>query len=333
MKKYLLPEEGTFYKANLHSHSTISDGKNTPEEMKNYYKAHGYQILALTDHELLVDHSDLNDPDFLMLTGYEYAISTDTPYRYSSTIELNIYPRDPHNVVQVCFNPKNGIHGEKWRCETVSYRGEIYQREFTLECAQHVIDEARANDCIVSLNHPAYSGITPDFFGQLQGLFGLEIHNQGALYLCGDFSPQMYDRMLHMGHRISPLAADDNHEAMVYDDPVDLRPWGFNVIKAPALTHEAVVAAMERGDLYASQGPLFQELYIEDGTLHVACDGVKAIVLRTKNRFYQERHAPVGEVLTKAEFPVPDDEYLWVQIIDGHGRHAYTRGYFRDELA
>ena len=333
MKKYLLPEEGTFYKANLHSHSTISDGKNTPEEMKNYYKAHGYQILALTDHELLVDHSDLNDPDFLMLTGYEYAIIEPKPYRYAKTIELNIYPRDPHNTTHVCFNPKNVIHGEKWRCETLSYRGEIYQREFTIENIQQVIDAARDNDCIVSLNHPAYSWITPEFFGQLQGLFAMEIHNQGCYYDSSEFSPQMYQQMLFMGHRISPLAADDNHEAMVYDDPVDLRPWGFNVIKAPALTHEAVVAAMERGDLYASQGPLFHELYIEDGMLHVACDGVKAIVLRTKNRFYKELHAPVGEVLTEAAFPVPDDEFMWIEIIDGHGRHACTRGYFRDELA
>ena len=26
MKKYLLPKEGKFYKANLHMHTTISDG-------------------------------------------------------------------------------------------------------------------------------------------------------------------------------------------------------------------------------------------------------------------------------------------------------------------
>ena len=37
MKKYLLPEKGTFYKANLHSHSTVSDGGWTPEEMKERY--------------------------------------------------------------------------------------------------------------------------------------------------------------------------------------------------------------------------------------------------------------------------------------------------------
>ena len=48
MKQYLLPPTGTFYKVNMHCHTTISDGSFTPEEIKaldektarewNYYK-------------------------------------------------------------------------------------------------------------------------------------------------------------------------------------------------------------------------------------------------------------------------------------------------------
>jgi len=44
MKKYLLPESGNFYKANLHCHSTFSDGKHTPEEIKKAYMDKGYSI-------------------------------------------------------------------------------------------------------------------------------------------------------------------------------------------------------------------------------------------------------------------------------------------------
>ena len=33
MKKYLLPKTGNFYKANLHAHTDMSDGRNTPEEV------------------------------------------------------------------------------------------------------------------------------------------------------------------------------------------------------------------------------------------------------------------------------------------------------------
>ena len=38
------------YKANLHSHSTLSDGCLTPEEMAAAYREQGYSILAITDH-------------------------------------------------------------------------------------------------------------------------------------------------------------------------------------------------------------------------------------------------------------------------------------------
>ena len=38
MRTYLLSQEGTFYKANLHCHTTVSDGKRTPEEIKKEYK-------------------------------------------------------------------------------------------------------------------------------------------------------------------------------------------------------------------------------------------------------------------------------------------------------
>lgn len=58
MRKYLLPETGQFYKANLHAHTSMSDGKDTPEEVKEIFKAMGYSIVAYTDHDVFVDRSD-----------------------------------------------------------------------------------------------------------------------------------------------------------------------------------------------------------------------------------------------------------------------------------
>ena len=76
MKKYLISPHKTQYKANLHSHSTYSDGSFTPEEMKAIYKDNGYSILCVSDHEYPMDHSYLTEKDFLMLTGYEVYIRT-----------------------------------------------------------------------------------------------------------------------------------------------------------------------------------------------------------------------------------------------------------------
>ena len=74
MKKYLLPPEGQFYKANLHCHSTVSDGRWSPERIKAEYMARGYSVIAYTDHDVLIPHQDLTDESFVALSGYELEI-------------------------------------------------------------------------------------------------------------------------------------------------------------------------------------------------------------------------------------------------------------------
>jgi len=78
MKKVLLSKEkGNFYKANLHCHSTYSDGVLSPSEIKELYKSMGYSIVAFTDHNVLMPHDELKDDDFLPLNGYEMDFSED----------------------------------------------------------------------------------------------------------------------------------------------------------------------------------------------------------------------------------------------------------------
>ena len=67
MKKYLLPKTGNFYKANMHCHTTCSDGKKTPEEVKALYKKLGYSIVAYTDQDVFLRHDELTDDSFLAL--------------------------------------------------------------------------------------------------------------------------------------------------------------------------------------------------------------------------------------------------------------------------
>ena len=45
MKDYdFFPGEGKFYKANLHCHTVISDGKLTKEQIREEYRKRGYSI-------------------------------------------------------------------------------------------------------------------------------------------------------------------------------------------------------------------------------------------------------------------------------------------------
>ena len=334
MRKYLLPEEGRFYKANLHSHSTVSDGMNTPEQLKELYKGQGYSILAITDHELIVDHSELDDEDFLTLTSVEYAICEDKPKVAMRTVEFNMFARDRHNVTQVCFAPEMIKHGETWRVPIAKYAGELVKKRFDVDFMQHVIDEARANGFIVSLNHPSASLITPELFGSFEGLFAMEIYNQDA-HLCGvcEYNPGMYDEMLRRGKRIACIAADDCHGSEPDDDPRCGRYAGFIMVKARELEYGEVIGALERGDFYASTGPFIEELYVEDGVIRIKCSPTKEIAMMTQYRpFGGIRVTREGEYLTEAEFKIPrNGGYFRFDLIDDRGHHANTRAYFEDE--
>lgn len=70
MKKSYFPKDGIWLKGNTHTHSTKSDGQITPEALAEAYKAHGYDFLSLTDHNMLLVHDYI--PDVIMITGTEH---------------------------------------------------------------------------------------------------------------------------------------------------------------------------------------------------------------------------------------------------------------------
>ena len=99
MKHYLLPETGNFYKANLHCHSTCSDGQWTPEELKEQYMKQGYSIIAYTDHQLMYNHSYLTDENgchtavYLRHSGL-HTLYLKTPATVYEVYEKKIYGED-----------------------------------------------------------------------------------------------------------------------------------------------------------------------------------------------------------------------------------------------
>ena len=100
MKHYLIPESGRFYKANLHTHTTCSDGCKTPEEIKEIYKAHGYSVVAYTDHDVMINHSDLNDENFLAITSHEVETNgtlAPTPALAERVNQWNVSPKLAHS--------------------------------------------------------------------------------------------------------------------------------------------------------------------------------------------------------------------------------------------
>lgn len=331
MKKFLLPEEGQFYKANLHCHSTVSDGDYTPEELKRDYMAQGYSIIAFTDHDLMVPHPELADENFLPLNGYELEINDPPPggSRWQKSTHICMVALEPDNRLQVCWHRSKYLLGNAPQYAHLAQFDENepdFEREYTPECISEMIRRGRENGFFVTYNHPGWSLDEYEHYIGLNGMNAMEIMNF-ACYVDGhnDYNPRVYDDMLKAGKRIYCIAADDTHRP-------HHRFGGFTMIKAPKLEYRAVTKALENGHFYASQGPEIHALWLEDDELHITCSPAARITLNSACRHASARYPKEGELLTETVFPVSKDHgYFRVTVTDATGKHANTSAYFADE--
>lgn len=331
MKTYLLPEEGNFYKANLHAHSTLSDGAFCPEEMKATYKLRGYSVYAYTEHGKYYDMRYLDDKDFITLPSYEFDFRSWSEPAFSlyegapmhkdhmQCVHMNFFAIDPEHVGPIVKNYE--ILG----CT----KEEMHQRTFTLDDVNEAIRRAHESGFFVSLNHPHWSLNTNETCCKIEGIDALEILN-GACQRTSDmdFASHVYRELAWKGRRIPCIAGDDNHGARHF-----FHAW--TMIKAPKLDHKSIMAALKAGNCYASGGPEIKELYIEDGVLHIKTSEAQGIFYTTAGR---RKTAALMEdngdlPVTEAAFPIlPEDIFFNVTVRDLRGRPAATRVYFLDEL-
>ena len=339
MRHDLLPREGQFYKANLHSHSVISDGRLTPEALRDMYRAHGYSVLAITDHEIMRDHTDLSLPGFLILNGYEiYLRERQDAGRIAKNCHINLIAKTPTELRQIALDPKYLRYIEKngIAVEDIPRVGPLWDRHYCARDVNAIIRSAVENGYLVFYNHPGWSLETVTEFGLYEGMFAMEIVNYGSsLEGFPENDAWAYDEMLRLGRNIYCLANDDNHNAHPEGDPLCDSFGGFNMIKAKELSYGAIIEALEKGTFYASQGPEIHELYIEDGQLHVKCSPAANVLLRMLGRPGARGgiFARPGETITEAVFPLKkEDVYVRVEVTDPTGRKAFTHAYYLDGL-
>ena len=332
MKKYLLPKGLPFYKANLHCHSTASDGEFTPEELKEAYQAKGYSIIAYTDHEVMVPHHELSDDHFLALSGYETEIMSDYPldssFKYRQTCHICLIALEP-DARQVYWT---NVYVTKMlrdkHPELVASYADVpdTKRVFSGEGITDLMMTARNNGFFVTYNHPYWSLADYSMLSQYRGMHALEIHNTGCSTGGFDeYDPALLDAMLRNGQRVFCVAADDNHgERSQFG--------GWCMICAQNLAYRTVTKALENGHFYASTGPEIKELWFEDGNLHLRCSPAARIVASfgiRKRVCLRKTDAD----LTEAVIPVDKgDIYVRVTVWDEDHNHADTNAYFTDTL-
>ena len=332
MRKYLLPENGNFYKANMHCHTNMSDGTRTPEEVKRDYKAMGYSIVAYTDHNTLVSREHLCDESFLALNGFEVDILDELcgrPINHVKTCHICLVALSPDNLNQICFHRTKYVDTTPEIFATIKHDESKpdYERVYTPECISEIMKEGRDNGFFVTYNHPAWSLEDYRDYSKYYGMHAMEICNYSS-YVTGmyEYNPHVYDELLREGRRIYCVGGDDNHD-------VSGSYGAFTVIKAERLDYESVAKALLAGNFYASQGPKIKALWVEDGEMHIEVEDAESISFNTNGRRRFAVHRKSGESLTHASFKILDEDiYVRATVVDGNGRIANTNAYFTDEI-
>jgi len=339
MKIDLLPVVPEYFKTNLHTHTNISDGSLTPEEMIAKYKGAGYKVLSLTDHNVIVDHSAKTTEDFLLLTGIEVNINDGeylpTKGFWGLTYHLNLIAKDPHNLWQ----PVNVVR----KRETAKPYEDLVTCEnmpkiYGVKEINEMIALANRKGFLVMYNHPVWSGQRSADYLPLKGLWAMEMRNTSSARAgYNENNHWVYQEMLENGMRLFPTGTDDAHtEKSLFG--------AWCMVGAEKLEYGSVMEALEKGDFYMSCGPEIHSLSLEDGFLNITCTDAREILVETHARAARRAAAGEGEYLREARIDltkffdwceaVPQDHaFFRVTVYGPDGSYAATRAYWVDQLS
>ncbi|MBP5208874.1 MAG: hypothetical protein J6330_10515 [Clostridia bacterium] len=309
MKKYLLPDNCGSYKANLHCHSTLSDGRYDVGKLKQLYRERGYSIVAFSDHDRLIPHPELFSDDFIPMTAVEHGINE---HGTECCYHLNFISEDKDRDV---FPP--------------------FDRDYSVDGVNKLIAAANEAGFICQYNHPRWSFQSAENYRDLKGLWAFEVFNTGCeIEMHDGWGDREYEIICRDGKEYpAAVATDDNHNvAGDPGSPYDDSFGGWTTVFSPELSYEAVFSALKRGDCYATTGPEIYSMYVEDNKLHAKFSPACSVCLRFETRRTGVLHTH-GDDMTEAVFDVSGPyRYFRLEVKDTHNNKAMTRAYTFEEI-
>lgn len=312
MKKTTFNENGSFYKGNLHCHSTRSDGHLKPDELVEFYKNQGYSFLAITDHNIFSDFKEFNSDDFVLIPGVE--ANPAMPKGDHRAYHYIVFQGDEERRSQA--TKPQFTHGEVLKVPAVNSKEEM----------QTYVDNLYERGYFICFAHPFWSRVEYDEILYLNNINFVEVFN-----FCSQISENMgesnvcYDALLRNGMELWILAVDDNHNNFPFSHKLNDSFGGFIVVKSESLTVDDIVKNIAKGSFYASQGPEIKDFYIENGRIYFECSPCDKIYF---NGDVRQIHAFISdgqELLTEASAPLSENQrYVRIECYDTKGRKAYT---------
>lgn len=277
-----------WYKGNIHTHTTRSDGLFSPEDTIKLYKEADYDFLCLTDHWKW--NATTETADMLILSGCEYDFGIDCA--------TGIY----HIVAIGCDSEP------------------VIKKDST---PQDAIDAIHDTGGIANLAHPAWSLNSPHELMKLKNVDTTEIFNSisDIPFNCRPYSGIILDIMASRGCVWKLCASDDTH---FYKESDTCR--SFVYVNAPSCSKDDIMNSLKQGNYYASQGPRLS-IEAHDDVLYVETSPADEIVFFT-NKAYTSDRCVVGKNITYAEYKIkPEDKFVRIEVKDSEGRYAWSQYY------
>jgi hypothetical protein len=229
-------QPGRFYRGNLHTHSTNSDGALSPAEVVAAYRREGYDFVAITDHFMetygfpVTDTTALRDDGFTTLLGAE-------------------------------LHAPALANGEPWHLVAVGLPPG-FAPPAAGEEAPALARRATAAGAFVGIAHPAWYGLTTEDARTVEAAHAVEVYNETCAMLSDrGGSWQSLDALLAEGRRLTAFGADDAHFRQGRPDAFGAWVW----VRAERLEPDALLAALKAGRFYTSQGPRLHDVAVDRG--------------------------------------------------------------------
>jgi histidinol phosphatase-like PHP family hydrolase len=291
---------GKFWRGNIHTHSTLSDGALPLDETVSRYKSVGYDFVSITEHFIEHFKWPIADTRHLRGDGFTTLIGAELHAPVTSA-------------------------GELWHIVAVGLPLDFAPAAKS-ETGPQLAQRAKDAGAFVVTAHPAWSRYTIEDGRALSFAHAVEIYNHGCA-IENDLGDGFYllDQLLNEGHRLNAVATDDAH-FRTFD-----HFGGMVHVKAERNEPESLLAALKAGQFYASQGPKIHDIRMEGSFIEIDSSPVDSITVLCGN---SRSCVKFGRAISHARFDLKTLERGWlmekkspwirVAVIDQSGKRAWS---------
>lgn len=295
-------QPGRFFRGNLHSHSTVSDGALSPDAVIDAYRRNGYDFIALTDH---------------FLEQFGFPISDTRGYRcdgFTTILGAELHAPALQN-------------GEPWHILAVGLPLD-FPAAGPDEDAPSLAARAREAGAHISLAHPHWYSMTVEDARSIPHAHAIEVHNHSCT-MANDRGNGWYaaDLLLSEGRRLTAISTDDTHAR-------DTRPdmfGGWVMVRAESLDPDSLLAALKAGHFYSSQGPRLHDIEIspDRSEVTIRSSPVNSVQVAGRGSRTRDLH---GRAITSCTIPLDrvQGEHFRVTVVDGDGKRAWSNPIWLD---